>query len=205
MRPLPRLCLLVAASLASAPAAFACDLTRVVSLSLGDLPSADFGWGDYLSGDAHNDFAHRIHIDPQAAAAMTDYHRLHTEQIAQLVDALTAVEDPAGGTLMDHTLIVVGGELADGYHSFEKYYAALIGGSWMFNPGRYVRRPYGGTPIPMFTDDGQFSAGAGIPHQHLLVSVAQAMGLETDTIGLAEVETNEGLRVDLRGPLEGLI
>ena len=131
-------------------AAFACDLTRVVSLSLGDLPSRDIGWGDYLSGDVHNDFAHRIYEDEDAAQAMADYQRHHSAQLARLVAALEQIPE-GDGSVMDHTLIVVGSELADGWHSYHKYHMATLGGGWAFGGGQYRHFPWDSTDIEVFS------------------------------------------------------
>ena len=180
-------------------AAFSCDMTRVVALSLGDLPSDDFGWGHYLSGDAHNDFAHRIFEDPLAAEAMSDYTAHHAAQVARLVAALEAIPE-GDGSLMDHTLIVWGSELADGWHGFEKYCTLIVGGSWALPGGTYHHWPFNSTPISMVGYDA-WTQGSGLPHQHLLVTVAQAMGLDVDHVGLREVTTPDGIRVDLTGGL----
>ena len=45
---------------------------------------------------------------------------------------------------------------------------------------------------------------SGIPHQRLLVSVAGAMGLEVDHVGLKHVRGQRGDFIDLSGPLNGL-
>ncbi|MEL6349725.1 MAG: DUF1552 domain-containing protein [Myxococcota bacterium] len=186
-------------------AAFSCDLTRVATLSLGDLPSEDFGWGDYLSGDAHNDFAHRIYVDPQAALAMTDYTRLHATQLAYLIDLLSAMPDSDGRSLMDNTLIVWGSELGDGWHGYHRYCALTVGGDWHFNTGRYVHWPATtSAPVQMITEHG-VTSGAGMPHQHLLVSCAQAMGLSDDFIGLPDVTTRNNERISLTGPLTEML
>ena len=183
-------------------ASFACDVTRVATLSLGDYPSKAFGWGDYLSGDAHNDFAHRIFADPQAAVAMADYNRGHASQLARLVARLEAIPAADGqGSLMDHTLIVWGNELADGWHGYQHYQAVTLGGDWAFKTGRYLKYPYGNTPVPLIVPEGA-TTGAGVPHQHLLVSVAQAMGLAVDHVGLESRSTPTGAVVDFRGPLK---
>ncbi len=180
-------------------AAFACDLVRVVTVSLGDLPSRDFGWGHYLSGDAHNDFAHRIYEDPLAAEAMSDYSAHHAAQVARLVSVLEAIPED-GGSLMDNTLIVWGSELADGWHTFEKYCVSLLGGSWAWETGRYHHWPWDTTPVPMVAYSGP-TRGAGRPHQQLLTEVARAMGVEVDHVGLDQVTTPDGHRVDLTGGL----
>jgi hypothetical protein len=180
-------------------AAFACDMVRVVALSLGDLPSEAFGWGHYLSGDAHNDFAHRIFEDPQAAEAMSDYTGQHATQLARLISMLEAIPE-GSGSVMDNTLIVWGSEIADGWHGLEKYCVTVAGGSWAFELGRYAHWPWNNTPIPMVAPSGM-TPGSGLPHQHLLVSVAQAMGLDLDHVGLVNAMTLQGERVDFIGGL----
>ena len=46
---------------------------------------------------------------------------------------------------------------------------------------------------------------SGIPQQRLLVSVARAMGLEVDHVGLTHVRGQHGDFINLDGPLEGLV
>lgn len=179
-------------------AAFACDLTRVVSLSLGDLPGDAFG---YPGSDVHDGFAHSLYSSERSAIAMTDYVAHHAKQVAELVAMLEAVPD-GDGSLMDHTLIVWGTELGDGWHGFERYGAVMLGGGWAWQTGRQLHWPYGTTPIEMLVPGGY--RDAGLPHQHLLVSAANAMGLAVDHVGLAEVQGQRGDRVRLTGGLPGL-
>lgn len=181
-------------------AAFSCDMTRVVSLSMGDLPSDDFGWGWYLSGDAHLDFAHRIFDDSTAAEAMSDYTAAHAAQLAYLIGLLEALPDGAGGSLMDHTLIVWGGELGDGWHGYDRWCALTAGGGWHFDEGTYQHWEFGATPVQMLTGHGVVE-GCGLPHQHLLVDCARAMGLDVDHVGVAACQSKAGVRVDLTGGL----
>ena len=184
-------------------AAFSCDMTRVVSLSLGDVPSDDFGWGEYLSGDAHIDFAHRIFIDETAAEAMTDYTRYHAQQIAKLVSILEAIPDVDGGSVMDNTLIVWGNEMGDGWHGYDKYCPVTIGGSWAFRTGRVLHWPDTSRDISIFTGRGE-SQTCGMPHQHLLNSVANAMGV-TAQVGDYEVTNSAGQRISLAGELDRMV
>ena len=183
-----------------AVAALSCDHTRVISMSLGDLPSEDFGWGWYLSGDAHNDFAHRIADDTQAAEAMTDYTRKHAEQLAYLIDLLEAIPDPDGGTLMDHTLIVWGGELGNGWHAYDEYCCLTVGGGWHFDEGRYLHWPFGSTPVEMLSAEGGMRM-SGLPHQHLLTDVVNAMGVGVDHVGVHTLQSKRGDRIDVTGGL----
>ena len=185
-------------------AAFSCDMTRVVSLSLGDLPSEDFGWGDYLSGDAHNDFAHRIFADQSAADAMTDYTRMHAEQLAYLIGVLESIPDAGGGSLMDSTLIVWASEMGDGWHGYDRHCCLTVGGSWHFRPGRYLHYP-DDTDVAIYSGRlGGEQSTCGKPHQHLLISVANAMGVDIDSVGDTEVTNRAGTRVSLTGALEGM-
>ena len=58
--------------------------------------------------------------------------------------------------------------------------------------------------VPESDNGGGYSDLAGRPHQHLLVSVARAMGLDTNQIGLDHVQGQTGVRVDCSGPLPEL-
>lgn len=180
--------------------AFSCDLTRVATISLGDLPASDFGWGNQ-SGDVHNDFAHQIYVNEQAAAAMTDYQRYHASQVAALISLLESIPDSDGRSLMDNTLIVWSCEMADGWHGYEKHFAATFGGDWYFRPGQYLHWPYETSSDFSVATPAGMSSGAGMPHQHLLVSVARAMGLDTDVVGMAELANRSGQLYSLAGEL----
>ena len=182
-------------------AAFSCDITRVASLSLGEMPTSDFGW-DHLTDDVHKGLAHGIYDDPDKHQAMTDYLSRHAAQVARLVSLLESLPDVDGRSVLDNTLIVWGSELGDGWHGYQHWCPVLIGGDWAFSVGRYLHMPHQ-TPIEVLTSTG-YSAVSGRPHQHLLVSVAQAMGLDVDHIGLETVWGQTGQRVDCSGPLEEL-
>jgi hypothetical protein len=133
---------------------------------------------------------------------MADFLTRHAEQVARLVSLLEQLPDSDGGSVMDNTLIVWGSELADGWHGYEHYCPVLIGGSWHFKTGRYLYWPHE-TPIEVLARDGYTSA-CGIPHQRMLVSVAQAMGLETNHVGIEHVQGQTGHIVNCRDPLVGL-
>ena len=183
-------------------AAFACDITRVVTLSLGEMPTSDFGW-DHLTDDVHKGLAHGIYDDTDKHQAMTDFLTRHAEQVARLVTVLEQLPDSDGGSIMDNTLIVWGSELADGWHGYEHYCPVLIGGSWHFRTGRYLHWPHQ-TPIEVLARDG-FTSVSGLPHQRMLVSVAQAMGLDMNHVGIEHVQGQTGHMVDCTGPLDGLV
>ncbi len=187
-------------------AAFSCDITRVVSLSLGEMPTDEFG-AAHISDKVHKGIAHYIHEDIRKHDAMTEYAAYHARQVARLVSTLEGIPDAGGGSLMDSTLIVWGSELGDGWHGYRNYCPVLIGGSWAFDTGRYMYWPHR-TPaemrVPAQVAPGGLTRFAGVPHQHLLVSVAQAMGVDVNHVGLRHARGQRGDHIALSGPLPGL-
>jgi len=187
--------------------AFSCDITRVVSLSLGEMPTADFGW-DHLSDDIHKGIAHGLYDSDDKHQAMTDYITMHAEQVARLITLLENTPDTDGRSVMDNTLIVWGSELANGWHGYQHYCPIIFGGEWHFRTGRYLHWPHktpGKLLVPASIDPSGYSSASGLPHQHLLVSAAQAMGLSEDIIGLSHLQGQDGDYIDCSGPLPDLI
>lgn len=92
--------------------------------------------------------------------------------------------------------------MADGWHGYERYCVVLAGGGWAWPTGRYLHFPNRTGPITVVAPDGKVRSG--VPHQHLLVSLAKAMGLDVDSVGLSSIMTRDGEIVDLTGALEGL-
>ena len=188
-------------------AAFACDITRVATLSLGELPTEDFGWGDF-SDDVHKGIAHGIYDSADKLQAMTDYIAMHGAQVARLISLLENLTDIDGRSVMDNTLIVWGSELADGWHGYRHWCPVIIGGDWHFRTGRYVHFPHE-KPVQILAHPDQASGGytetSGLPHQRMLVSVAQAMGLDTDHIGIESCQGQTGEHIECSGAIEELV
>jgi len=182
-------------------AAFACDVTRVASLSLGEMPTANFG-ADNITDDVHKGLAHGIYDSEIKHQAMADYLTMHMAQLSRLISKLESIPDTDGRSVMDNTLIVSGSELADGWHGYEHYCPLIIGGDWHFKTGRYMHWPHE-TPIRILSRTG-YVEQSGKPHQHLLVSIAQAMGLSDEHIGMKQVQSQNGDIIKLSGPLPGL-
>ena len=130
---------------------------------------------------------------------MTNYLAMHGSQVARLVDLLASLPDTDGQSIMDNTLIVWGSELADGWHGYQHYCPMLIGGSWYFRTGQYHYWPHA-LPIELRTPAGMTEV-SGLPHQHLLVSVAHAMGLTDNHIGTYLIQSQNGTMIDCAGPL----
>jgi len=156
--------------------AFGCDLVRVASLQFSDgINTIRFPWvGSMMEGHA---LSHSGDGDPAARQQLILRHRWYVEQIARLLDRLAATPE-GDGSVLDNTLIVWGSEIGTGNsHSHENIPFLLAGGAGgAVKPGRYL-------------DFG------GRSHIDLLVSVLNAMGIESETFGHPDF---------VRGPLPGL-
>jgi hypothetical protein len=157
-------------------AALACGMTRVASLQWSHTVGPHvFSWLGL--SESHHGLSH---IDDSNVAGVDHFvkaERWYAEQFAALVDRLKKAPDPAGGSLLDSTLVVWAKEMGDGrLHDCFSVPFVLAGGG-VFKPGRYLQL-------------------GGVPHQKLLVSICQAMGLSNQTFG----DATKG-----QGPLDGLL
>jgi Protein of unknown function (DUF1552) len=170
-------------------AAFACDLTRVALLA----PAEPFGdsWG-YTKGawgttDEH-DLLHRtamngnLRTDTAPMDAVHKLHQLECRQFMQMLDLLRGIPE-ADGTMLDYTIVLWCSQIGEQSHALDQLPWIMAGGSKVgFRPGRYLNLARG-------------SSDKGTPHNNLFVSIAQAMGVQTNTFGNPAVCT---------GPLAGL-
>lgn len=170
-------------------AAFACDLTRVALLA----PAEPFGdtWG-YTKGawnttDEH-DLIHKtamngnLRMDAAPMDAVQKLHQFECRQFMQMLDLLRAIPE-ADGTMLDYTIVLWCSQIGEHGHALDQLPWIMAGGSKVgFRPGRYLNLPRG-------------TGDKGTPHNNLFVSIAQAMGVQTNTFGNAAVCT---------GPLAGL-
>jgi hypothetical protein len=114
--------------------AMKCDLTRYGSFLL---QNAGGGW-DGLHGTSHRK-------DPAGNA-------LHTKMTADLMafpvyfaNALKSAPHPAGGTLLDRTLVVCTSEVASGHHTNKDHPVLLIGHGGGVKGGQHLR--FAGRPL----------------------------------------------------------
>jgi len=155
--------------------ALACDLTRVATLqwsaSTNNKPypflSYDEGTGagpQPIIGDEHI-LGHQPDTDVHAWNKLRVIRRWYMEQFAYLLAKLEAVEE-GEGTMLDNTVVVLASEIAQGNtHSHTDSPFLLAGGAGgYFQTGQYL----------------QFGAQ---PHNNLLVSLLNAMGVEANTFG----------------------
>jgi hypothetical protein len=157
-------------------AALACGATNVATLQWSFTVSpVVVSWLGIP--DQHHTLSHNSDQDTAGVKKFTDSERWFAQQFAYLLDKLAATSDPAGGTLLDSTLVVWAKEMGDARLHVCTDVPFVLAGGGAFETGRYLN----------------FSTG--VNHAHLLVSICQAMGLTNTTFGTAAAGT---------GPLAGL-
>lgn len=143
--------------------ALACDLTRVANFQWSGAHSGTvFSWLNIGIQGGHHSISH-LFGDGGGASPIEKYRAIskwYAEQFASFVARLKSIPE-GGGTLLDNTLVVWGNELTDGtFHRTNRMPFILAGGRNMgLVPGRYL------------TFDSA-------PHNNLLVSLCQAMGVK---------------------------
>jgi len=150
--------------------ALACDLTRVVTLkwnnTVNENVMAEAGSAKTCHGASH-----------EAGTDFVAIKAWYMERFARLIEQLKSIPD-GSGTLLDSTLVLHGSCLANGsWHNHDNMPFVLAGGS------------AGGIT------GGRSLAFDAVPHNKLLVSIAQYMGLTINQFG--NQDSNPG-------PLPGL-
>ncbi len=134
--------------------AFACDLTRVITLQYFEDGCDGLAPWAGVTEDPHV-VSHENSQSPGLPEKMSTYQRWFSRQVASLMDQLAAVPE-GDGTVLDHTAILWVNE--NGYpeaHSPRKIPVVLAGGfNNLISTGRYLKYP------------------SGTPHNQLLVSLA---------------------------------
>lgn len=204
-----------------AAVALSCDLTRVISMQFPNhspILGPAYGASDH---DFHEWYSHGTNppnrwmgveganVTQQehdkfldAAPILANKNRFHVSQVARLANLLDSIPD-GDGTLLDNTTIVMMDEISHGSHGHDQWPVVLVGGR-SFRGGRYIRLPRI-NPSPAFNSAGAY---AGVPHSHLLISLLQSFGAETDSLGIdsvfARVSGDQGRYISLTGPLHEL-
>ncbi len=175
--------------------ALSCDVTRVVSLNIGELAATDFGAPP--RDDVHHAYAHGD--SDEAIRQMGEYYRHHAGQFATLVRYLRDI--PEGeGTLLDSTMVVWISELATGHHNFNDCLTLVAGGAASgIRQGQYTRfaqnRPL---PCNRYGCDGD---GIGPGHSHLFVDALHHMEIDEDSFNRTRTRAVDGAGIDLTGSL----
>jgi hypothetical protein len=147
-------------------AAAACDLSRVLTLQWTHTVSPTiFSWAGASEG--HHELSHKDDGNQAGVAAFVLAERWVTEQFVTFLDRLKATPEADGsGTLLDTSTVVWVKELGDGrLHDFKSVpFIIAGGGNGYWNSGRYLKMD-------------------AVPHQKLLVSLGQSMGIAMESFG----------------------
>lgn len=170
--------------------AFACDLTRVATLQIGN---ADGGVD--LDGYAgHHETSHSVTAQPSAkvVADHKAWDQFFAKQWLYLLQQLSSIPE-GSGSMLDNTLIVFGSDttsgqsLAVGAHNGYRFPIWMAGGSnFAFPTGRQLTFP---AMPPDTTANAANMWGYNekgrkyLYHNSLLVSVAQAFGMNINSYG----------------------
>jgi hypothetical protein len=176
---------------------FACDITRFGTLVMNDLPwdsannAATDSLGFGLPSDLHNLVAHKYTTrsyswenklagtgEPATWLPLATYNKYVYGKVARLVQRLDAL-----GSL-DNVLIYVTSELGNpNLHSSASVPTVLVGGANVpFRFGRRLRITPGCSP-PNDSCNARDPKFAHAANNHLLVSIAQAFGVASDSFG----------------------
>lgn len=116
--------------------------------------------------EAHHELSHRPDSEAAAQDKLTRINRWFCEQLTYLVRRLAETPEPGGGgTLLDNTLVVWTNELGKGNsHTLDNIPFVLVGNGLNFRMGRSLKLPR-------------------VPHNRLLLSLAQGMGHHLEHFG----------------------
>jgi len=156
--------------------AFACDLTRIASFQIStSLNHIRYPWLNSL-GEGHA-LSHMGPSDNDAHSQLVTRQTWHSQLLANFLTRLSQIPE-GSGSVLDNTLVLWGNEVSEGNtHSHQSIPFLLAGGGWYFRTGRSLQ----------YTN---------APHNNLLVSVLNAMGVPATTFGQADL---------CDGPLSGLV
>lgn len=167
--------------------AIACDITRFGTLYLGDLSYENNPLG--LPADNHGGVAHTYHGsalstgrtyegDPTTWLPLAKFNRYSYGKIARLMQRLNEFG------VLDSTLIYASSDMGDpALHSTNNVPTLLAGGlNGKFRMGRRLVMP---TDCPPTNEWCQWNSedDARVSNNHILVSIAQAFGVEVDSYG----------------------
>jgi hypothetical protein len=152
-----------------AASALACDLTRVITLQWTHAESNQSFPFLGVTGQ-HHAMSHAGDGDAAAQESLTKINVWYAEQLKYLLDRLASYKEGAG-TLLDSTVVLWASEVGKGNNHSHRDLPFLLagGGGGRLRTGRFV--------------DYLASGGRGQPHNNLLVSLANVMGLPDTRFG----------------------
>ena len=170
-------------------------MTRVASIQMGQLTPSLLG---LPAGSMHDLYAHGIYYNQDSENAMASYMAYHAQQLAYILERFQAIPE-ADGTLLDNTVILWITELADSWHGMDRYPMLVAGGQNSgLHLGKYIHHA---RTTPFETPQYIPSPYMGVPHNRMLVTVCQAMGLDIDTVGQESIPGWDGTEISCSGAL----
>lgn len=171
---------------------FFTDVPEVRSSGAIDLYGEDYRFHENLVHDYWGADGARLETLRRGFCAGLKWSATHFAGVLAELDAVTDPFDPTGGSILDNTIVFWHNEFGhDGHDNQHTRHPAIIagGGGRTLRLGRYLRLR-------------NIDSGDRVPHNKLLVSIAQAMGrTEIDFFGDRDVAG----RAEYRGPLEMLM
>jgi hypothetical protein len=148
--------------------ALSCNLTRVFSFML-TAPGTNHVFSNLGVPDGMHKTCHDGRWD-----RVRDIQRYQMEAFARMLDKLAAIENPAGGTLLDRGLVFGTSEYGEGWLHEAREHPVVIAGRacGAIAPGMHVREPRG-----------------NLSKVH--VTMLRALGIETPSYGFNGAETSE--------------
>jgi len=158
--------------------ALSCDVTRVVTLQLlGNV--SEF----VVPGSGNGNYHQTTHYACSAPEAYVQLRHWSLEKWIYLIEQMRTTPSP-NGTLLDDSLVFMCSEISDGtahnHRDMPYVLAGKAGGR--LQTGRYL--DYRSGDVPVIECQGITEGGPRYePHNKLLVSIANAMGVEIDSYG----------------------
>ena len=156
----------------------ACDLTRVVNVSIDPVGRGPAPWLSsedpvFQSADLHNDIAHGyLPDDDDTQRLLSIVTRFYAKQVSHFIDRLKAIPE-GNGTAYDNTIILWANDFGDpARHMHVNVPFVLAGGAGRWRKGRYLT--YG---------LGLEESSPPDPHNRLLTSLANEYGANLQAFG----------------------
>jgi hypothetical protein len=151
---------------------FACDVTRVATLQFSaatnNRPSPWLMYNGSPIVDDEHGLSHMPDSSTDAWGKLDVLRRWYNSQLAYILGALDAIPE-GGGTMLDNTVVLLFSEITRGNthsHMNNPFIVAGSGGGY-FKTGQYISYP----------------DAPEKPHNNLLVSIMNAMGIEGSDFG----------------------
>lgn len=144
--------------------AMACGMTRVATLQWSrSVSNIAHPWAGVP--ERHHDLSHKGDTDAPAVESIVKINRWYAEQFAYLIGRLKAIPE-GNGTMLDNTVVIWCNELGRGNSHTRNDVPYVLAGKagGYFKTGRYL----------VYGND---------PHNNMLVSLCQSMGVNVNTFG----------------------